>query len=210
MNCLNCSTKIAGNFCYECGQKTEDLRYTLRGLVKDLFFSALHLEKKGLPSTIARLTTEPGKAIRQVLEGQRQSLYPPFKYLVLIGAIIIIFSLRYRFFHNEYTQIESNDMHVLPEWILLSKDYQIFIESFFQVRGRSGYTAEHRCDSGLRIFLFCLAVREKIQLCGKFDSQHLHHRAAVVLSHIADTLFRISTGKQNNLDCDLQRRHYCL
>jgi hypothetical protein len=132
MNCLNCSTKIAGNFCYECGQKTEDLRYTLKGLVKDLFFSALHLEKKGLPSTIARLTTEPGKAIRQVLEGQRQSLYPPFKYLVLIGAIIIIFSLRYRFFHNEYTQIESNDMHVLPEWILLSKDYQIFIESFFK------------------------------------------------------------------------------
>jgi hypothetical protein len=132
MNCLNCSTKIAGHFCHECGQKTEDLRYTFKGLVKDLFFSALHLEKKGLPSTILRLTTEPGKAIREVLEGQRLSLYAPFKYLVLVGAVIIIFSLRYRFFHNEYTQVDSNDMHLLPDWIFLTKEYQVFIENFFK------------------------------------------------------------------------------
>lgn len=132
MTCLNCSTKTIGHFCHECGQKTEDLRYTIKGLVKDLFFSAFHLEKKGLPNTIMRLTTEPGKAIHAVLQGQRLSLYPPFKYLVLIGAVVIIFSLRYRFFHNEYTQVESNDMHVLSDWIFIPERYQAFIENFFK------------------------------------------------------------------------------
>ncbi|HEY0653619.1 MAG TPA: DUF3667 domain-containing protein [Chryseosolibacter sp.] len=132
MNCLNCSTKVIGHYCQECGQKTEDLRYTLKGLVKDLFFSAFHLEKKGLPNTVKRLTTEPGHAIREVLQGQRLSLYPPFKYLVLVGTLVIIFSLRYRFFHNEYTQVQSNDMHQLPDWIYIPAMYQGFVEGFFK------------------------------------------------------------------------------
>jgi hypothetical protein len=132
MTCLNCSTKTIGHFCHECGQKTEDLRYTIKNLVKDLFFSAFHLEKKGLPNTILRLTTQPGKAIREVVHGQRLSLYPPFKYLVLVGAIVILFSLRYRFFHNEYTQVESNDMHLLSDWIWIPDNYQLFVEDFFR------------------------------------------------------------------------------
>lgn len=132
MICLNCATKTIGHFCHECGQKTEDLRYTIKGLVKDLFFSAFHLEKKGLPNTILRLTTAPGIAIRAVLQGQRQSLYPPFKYLVLVGAVVIVFSLRYRFFHNEYTQVESNEMHIFSEWIVIPKEYEAFIENFFK------------------------------------------------------------------------------
>lgn len=132
MTCLNCATQTIGHYCHECGQKTEDARYTIRGLIKDLFYSAVHLEKKGLPHTIVRLTTEPGLAIRAVLQGQRQSLYPPFKYLVLVGAVVIVCSLRYRFFHNEYTQINSNDMHVLSSWIAVPEKYEAFVENFFK------------------------------------------------------------------------------
>lgn len=132
MNCLNCTTKTIGHYCHTCGQKSDDLRYTINLLLKDLFYSAIHLEKKGLPSTIWRLTTEPGRAIREVLQGQRQSLYPPFKYLVLVGALVILCSLRYRFFHNEYTQIESNDMHLLPSWIYIPTEYESFVENFFK------------------------------------------------------------------------------
>lgn len=132
MDCLNCSTKTFGHYCHECGQKTEDLRYTIKGLIKDLFFSAFHLEKKGLPNTILRLTSEPGHAIRAVLKGQRLSLYPPFKYLVLTGAIVILCSLRYKFFHNEYTMVDSNDMHALSGWISIADEHEIFVENFFR------------------------------------------------------------------------------
>ena len=132
MTCLNCGTKIMGHYCHECGQKTEDLRYTVKGLIKDFFFSAIHLEKKGLPKTIIRLATEPGIAIREVLQGQRQSLYPPFKYLVLVGAVVVIASLRYMFFHNEYTKVESQDMHFLSNWIMMPDEYEGFVENFFK------------------------------------------------------------------------------
>jgi hypothetical protein len=94
-------------------QKTENVRFTVRGLFKDLLFETLELEDNSLPKTIFRLTKEPGNAIREVIQGQRQSLYPPFKFLVLIGAIVIVFSLRYRFFSNEYTQVESGQTHIL-------------------------------------------------------------------------------------------------
>jgi hypothetical protein len=131
MVCLNCSTHLEGGFCHECGQKSVDTRFTLRGMMSELFFSAFHVEKKGLPNTIKALTLTPGEAIRDFLRGKRQSLYPPFKYLVLMGAIVILFSLRYRFFHNEYTKVETDDMNSLPDWIVIPTEFKPVIESFF-------------------------------------------------------------------------------
>jgi hypothetical protein len=132
MTCLNCTTPFDGNYCNECGQKAIDTRITLKSMATELFFSAFHVEKKGLPNTIKILTLSPGNSIREFLHGKRQSLYPPFKYLVLIGAIVIILSLRYRFFHNEFTQVESNDMNKLPSWISIPMEFKGYVESFFR------------------------------------------------------------------------------
>jgi hypothetical protein len=132
MTCLNCSTPFDGNYCNECGQKTIDTRFTLKSMGTDLFFSAFHVEKKGLPVTIKNLALTPGASIRDFLHGKRQSLYPPFKYLVLMGAIVIVFSLRYRFFHNEFTQVESNSMNKFPSWLIIPDEYKAYIESFFR------------------------------------------------------------------------------
>jgi hypothetical protein len=122
---------VAGNYCHACGQKLTDPRYTIKNLTSDLFFSAFHLEKKGLPYTIKALTFQPGTAIKDVLKGKRLTLYPAFKYLVLMGALVILFSLRYRFFHNEITQVDSNDMNVFPTWIAIPEAYHMSIENFF-------------------------------------------------------------------------------
>jgi hypothetical protein len=130
MVCPNCETVYEGNFCPECGQKTVHGRYTINGLANELFFSAFHLEKKGLPYTIKELTLSPGTAIRNVIEGQRLSLYPPFKYLVLIGTVIVILSLRYKFFHNELTQLESGN-NASNEFQFV-KDNQTFFNGFFK------------------------------------------------------------------------------
>src|SRR5688572_1049798 len=98
MNCLNCSTEFNGHYCNECGQKSSDTKFTMKGMVYDLVFSTCHIEKKGLPHTIKELTLRPGFAVKNVINGQRLYLYPPFKFLVLMGALVIIFSLRYNFF----------------------------------------------------------------------------------------------------------------
>lgn len=96
----------------------------------DIFLSTFHVEKKGLPFTIIELTLRPASAILKVLGGARQSLYPPFKYLVLMGAIVIIFSLRYNFFHNEITQVSENK--TLPMWLDLEMAHEVFFEEFFK------------------------------------------------------------------------------
>ena len=128
MVCPNCETVYEGNFCPECGQKTIHGRYTIMGLAHELVFSAFHLEKKGLPYTVKELTIRPGTAIKHVLDGQRLSLYPPFKYLVLVGTIVVVLSLRYGFFHSE--ELTSADAATYDIPILM--DHKIFFDGFFK------------------------------------------------------------------------------
>jgi hypothetical protein len=132
MKCLNCSTPLQGHYCYNCGLKVTDRKFTIRSMVTDLFFSAFHVEKKGLPHTIKLLALTPGVAIREYLDGKRLSLYPPFKYLILMGALVILFSLRYRFFHNEYTKANTHDSNGILDFLSLSAEEATNIESFFQ------------------------------------------------------------------------------
>lgn len=128
MICLNCSTHFNGHYCHECGQKSAEARYSFKGMMSDLFLSVLHVEKKGLPHTIRELTLRPGDAIRKVIRGQSLFLYPPFKYLVLMGAAVIIFSLRYKFFHSDYTQTEGMG-NFLEDF--LADEHIEYLDSFF-------------------------------------------------------------------------------
>ncbi len=129
MICPNCSNDIAHNYCGHCGQKVTDVKYTLHGMISDLFLSALHVEKKGLPHTIRELTLRPGEAIQKVINGQRLYLYPPFKYLILMGALVVVFSLRYKFFYNEYTNIDDMDSLLAG---FLVQEHLTYLENFFR------------------------------------------------------------------------------
>ena len=128
--CPNCSTNFVGHFCNESGQRSSDLKYTMKGMLYDIFVSAFHIEKKGLPYTVRELTLRPGSSIKKVIGGARLFLYPAFKYLVLMGAMVIIFSLRYHFFHNESTR--ASEMNSLPMWLGLVMEHEVFLESFFK------------------------------------------------------------------------------
>jgi hypothetical protein len=128
MVCPNCETVYEGNFCPECGQKTVHGRYTLKGLASEVIFSAFQMEKKGLPYTVKELTLRPGKAIKNVLEGQRLSLYPPFKYLILVGTIVVVLSLRYRFFHSEELTSVNADTYKIS----FLADHKVFFDGFFK------------------------------------------------------------------------------
>ncbi len=128
MICPNCETVYEGNFCHECGQKTIHGRYTIKGLVSELIFSTFHLEKKGLLYTVKELTIRPGTAIKNVLEGQRLSLYPPFKYLVLVGTIIVLLSLRYGFFHSEELTSANADTYNFE----ILTEHKLFFSGFFK------------------------------------------------------------------------------
>jgi len=46
--------------------------------------------------------------------------------------MVVIFSLRYQFFSNEYTQSQSNQYSVLSNWFFIPEEHHEFIESFFK------------------------------------------------------------------------------
>lgn len=129
MTCSNCFSEVSGHYCSNCSQKVGDAKYTIKGMVSDLFLSALHIEKKGLVHTARELTLRPGAAIRKVIDGQRLFLYPPFKYLVLMGAIVILLSIRYKFFHNEYTKADNSE-GIINNY--LNPEHLVYLESFFK------------------------------------------------------------------------------
>ncbi|MGC3947823.1 MAG: DUF3667 domain-containing protein [Chryseolinea sp.] len=102
----------------------------MKELLWDALLDAFQLEDRSLPKTIFRLVKEPGTAIREVIHGQRRSLYPPFKFLVLAGAIIIVCSLRYHFFSSEYTHDKSGSANVF-QYLGIPERYRAFFENFF-------------------------------------------------------------------------------
>jgi hypothetical protein len=131
MVCPNCSNTFTGHYCNECGQKSSDAKYTLKGMISDLFLSAVHVEKKGLPYTLVQLTVRPGEAIKKVIAGQRLHLYPPFKFLILMGALVIVFSVRYKFFQNEYTNLDNDGMDSFLANFLIA-EHLTYLENFFR------------------------------------------------------------------------------
>jgi hypothetical protein len=48
---------------------------------------------------------------------------------VLLGAAVIIFSLRYKFFHNEFTKLEED---ALPSWFYLTMETRMYLQDFFR------------------------------------------------------------------------------
>ncbi len=99
LKCRNCGTIYKGNFCSNCGQNADVQRFTLKYLLKESAFSSLDIEK-GFFSTIRTLTTHPGSAIRNYLNGKRLSLALPIRYLIIIGAIATFLSIRYKVFKD--------------------------------------------------------------------------------------------------------------
>lgn len=130
VDCLNCSFLYKGHYCPNCGQKYDTGRFSINKLVHESFYSLFHLEKKGLFSTIKDLFIAPGKAIASFIQGQRLILYPPVKYLVLIGTITVILSARYQFFSNEFTNADADhNKEILA--ILGLESYAEKLDEFF-------------------------------------------------------------------------------
>jgi hypothetical protein len=74
-NCLNCGTKLAGDFCHVCGQHAHVHR-TLTAFFHDFLHGVLHFEGK-IWRTLPLLAWKPGDLTRRYVEGQRASFISP-------------------------------------------------------------------------------------------------------------------------------------
>lgn len=87
--CKNCKHRYKGNFCPECGQKAKTSEINFNYFVNELPYELFQVNK-GLLYTIARLTSAPGKAITEYIEGKRIRYFPPFSYVILMASFFLV------------------------------------------------------------------------------------------------------------------------
>ncbi|WP_445452688.1 DUF3667 domain-containing protein [Flavobacterium sp. 25HG05S-40] len=84
--CKNCEHSFAGNFCSNCGQKTNTVRLNWTYLKDEANYTILHFNK-GFLYTIRELFTRPGDTIREFLEGKRVKHYKPILLVFVLAGI---------------------------------------------------------------------------------------------------------------------------
>ncbi len=92
IECANCATTFAGNYCPECGQKAHTHR-TLTAIAHDLVHGVLHLDGK-LSHTLPLLMFKPGKLTRRYIDGERAKFVSPMSmFLFGVFAMFAVFQM---------------------------------------------------------------------------------------------------------------------
>ena len=83
--CKNCGTVLTGAYCHQCGQRADEPRRVVVGLVQDFLVDTLAIDGK-LARSIGLLLWRPGRLARRYLDGKRVTYSPPFR-LYLFASV---------------------------------------------------------------------------------------------------------------------------
>jgi len=89
--CLNCGTALNESFCSHCGQRDQEVKRPLIGLLKELFHAIFELDGRAY-RTVFFLFCKPAYLTLEYIEGRRVSFTPPLR-LFLILSIIFFFMI---------------------------------------------------------------------------------------------------------------------
>ena len=116
--CLNCGTRLRGQYCGSCGQRSRSRLISIWQLLREAFGDLFELDSR-LWRTVLPLLTRPGKLTRDYLEGRRARYMPPFRtYLVLS----VIFFLVAFFDPQSFKEIIDPDPEPTAEEIAQKKE----------------------------------------------------------------------------------------
>jgi hypothetical protein len=135
--CLNCSQKLFGNFCANCGQKADTHRITPKHFIAhDLVHGVFHIDR-GLFYTVKQVFRGRGKSALEYLNGKRVQYYNVFYLsLLLLGLNILVVVTTHRWYPE--SQIHSSgDMRNLMD--LLSNNIKYLILGFIPVMAFLGF-----------------------------------------------------------------------
>ena len=91
-NCLNCGKKLAGPYCYACGQKAHVHR-SVRGFLQDFVQGLFNFEGK-IWRTLPMLAWRPGEMTRRYIAGERARFISPVAlYLFTVFAMFAVLNL---------------------------------------------------------------------------------------------------------------------
>lgn len=84
--CVNCGCRFTGKYCTDCGQHYDTKRLSARELWDNIAFSFVNFDR-GIPNTIRRLFTHPGRMIREYILGHRVTYSHPMALLILLCTV---------------------------------------------------------------------------------------------------------------------------
>jgi hypothetical protein len=172
--CLNCEHITIGNFCNNCGQKTNTHRITIKHfLFHDLLHGVMHLEK-GILFTIKEALLRPGKAALEYISGKRVRYYNVFYLtLLLIGFNIFLNHIQnqmsYYYFQTSLVPETDEAGKRMSDFFTNNSKFIIFsfipllaINSFLLFRDKALNICEHFIISGMMFLgvMFIITVHK--------------------------------------------------
>ncbi len=89
--CKNCGTALTGAYCHNCGQRADEPRRVVVGLVQDFLVDTLAIDGK-LARSIGLLLWRPGRLARRYLDGKRVKYSPPFRLYLFASVFFFLTS----------------------------------------------------------------------------------------------------------------------
>jgi len=108
--CKNCGAALNGNFCANCGQKSEIHRVTFGHFAHEFFHAFTHTDK-GILLLMKELITRPGYVAREYLDGKRKKYFNPLSFLVIISSIYAYISYKSGYF-QALTDLQKGQMNM--------------------------------------------------------------------------------------------------
>lgn len=87
--CLNCGTRLRGQYCGNCGQRSRSRLISIWQLLREAFGDLFEFDSR-LWKTIVPLLIRPGQLTRDYLEGRRARYMPPFRTYLVLSVIFFV------------------------------------------------------------------------------------------------------------------------
>jgi hypothetical protein len=88
-DCLNCGTRLRGQYCGTCGQRSRSRLISLWELISDAFGDLLELDSR-LWQTLIPLMNRPGQLTHDYLQGRRARYMPPFRMYLVLSLLFFV------------------------------------------------------------------------------------------------------------------------
>ncbi|NND94042.1 MAG: DUF3667 domain-containing protein [Flavobacteriales bacterium] len=135
--CRNCACPSEGNYCLQCGQKSNIKRISFKEIGEQVSSTVFNLEAP-FYRTFKGLIIRPGDLIQDFLRGKRKAYYKPVPYYILAVAIHLLLGYLIGYDpiqavidstggENQMSEVERkasywmarNVNYILPVWILI-------------------------------------------------------------------------------------------
>ena len=88
-NCLNCGTRLRGQYCAACGQRSRSRLISLWQLLSEAFGDLVEFDSR-LWRTMIPLLIRPGSLTLDYLQGRRARYMPPFRTYLVLSVIFFV------------------------------------------------------------------------------------------------------------------------